>query len=122
MRVDGTVIVTTPQEMALQDARRAINGCRDSGLPVLGLVENMSGLACPHCGGEIHPFGHGGGEAEAERLGLPVLGRIPLDPEALQLADRGQPAAIALPDGPAGRALRRMTDSVMAAMAAVSQR
>lgn len=122
MRVDGAVIVTTPQEVALQDARRAINGCRDSGLPVLGIVENMSGLACPHCGGEIHPFGHGGGEAEAERLGLPVLGRIPLDPEALQLADRGQPAVIALPDGPAGRALGQMAESVMAAMAAVARK
>ncbi len=117
MRVDGVVIVTTPQEVALQDARRAINGCKDSNVPVLGLVENMSGLACPHCGGEIHPFSEGGAARTAEALGLPLLGQIPLDPAALLQADDGRPAVLAAPEGPAGRALLALADAVAAALA-----
>lgn len=116
IRVDGAVIVSTPQEVALQDARRAINGCRDSAIPVLGLVENMSGLACPHCGGEIHPFSTGGTELTASDLGVPLLGRVPLDPAALLQADQGRPAVIAAPDGPAGRALLAVTAAVEQAL------
>lgn len=116
-RVDGALVVTTPQEVALQDARRAVHGMRESGVPVLGLVENMSGLACPHCGGEIHPFGAGGGAEMARRMGLPQLGQIPLDPEALRLADAGQPAVLAAPDGAAGRALLALAGAVKAAVA-----
>lgn len=118
LQVDGAVIVTTPQEVALQDARRAVNGCRDSGVPVLGVVENMSGLTCPHCGGEIQPFGSGGAAAMAAQMGLPLLGQIPLDPQALLLADAGRPAVVAAPDGPAGRALRALASAVAAALAA----
>lgn len=113
VRVDGAVIVTTPQEVALQDARRAVNGCRDSGIPVIGLVENMSGLACPHCGGEIHPFTPGGGGV----AGVELLGRVPLDPEALQLAEHGFTAVLSAPEGPAGQALLGVAEAVEAALA-----
>lgn len=105
VKVDGAVIVSTPQEVALQDARRAMHGCRDSGIAVLGLVENMAGVACPHCGGEIHLFGEGGAARTAAEAGVPLLGQIPLDPQALQLADQGGVAVAAAPQGPAGRAL-----------------
>lgn len=116
IRVDGAVIVSTPQEVALQDARRAVNGCRDSAIPVIGLVENMSGLACPHCGGEIHPFTAGGGDL----AGVPLLGRVPLDPEALLLADKGQLAVLAAPDGAAGRALLAVAEAVEGAFTATA--
>lgn len=116
MRVDGAVIVSTPQEVALQDARRAINGCRDSAVRVLGLVENMSAMACPHCSGEIHPFTTGGAETTAARMDVPLLGRVPLDPAALQLADQGKPAVLAAPEGPAGRALLQVAAAVEAAL------
>lgn len=116
MRVDGAVIVTTPQEVALQDARRAINGCRDSAVPILGIVENMSGLACPHCGGEIHPFTMGGAQATAEQMGVPLLGKVPLDPGAVLLADEGRQAVLAAPDGPAGRALLQVVAAVAKAL------
>jgi ATP-binding protein involved in chromosome partitioning len=120
MRVDGAVIVTTPQEVALQDARRAINGCRDSNVPILGIVENMSGLACPHCGGEIHPFAAGGAAATAEKMGVPVLGQVPLDPSAVILADAGMQVVLAAPDGPSGRALLQVAASVERVLAAMT--
>lgn len=78
-RVDGAVIVTTPQQLSVLDARRAVTACREAEVPVLGLVENMSGQACPHCGGRIEPFESGGGELAARSLEVPFLGRIPLD-------------------------------------------
>ena len=91
LKPDGAVIVSTPQDLALIDARRAIAMFGEVGVPVLGIVENMSGYRCPHCGKQSDPFGHGGAEAEAAALGVPFLGRVPLD-IALRLAsDAGQP-------------------------------
>src|SRR2546427_4150744 len=77
---DGAVIVTTPQEVSLLDVRKSIGFAQAVRLPILGVVENMSGLVCPHCGKTIDVFKRGGGEAAAKELGLPFLGRIPLDP------------------------------------------
>ncbi len=84
------VLVTTPQEIALADLRKSVDFCIQVGLPVLGLVENMSGLTCPHCGGEIELLGSGGGQATAERFNLNFLGRMPWDPQLRQAADAGQ--------------------------------
>ncbi|BDG62003.1 Mrp/NBP35 family ATP-binding protein [Caldinitratiruptor microaerophilus] len=103
-RVDGAVLVTTANEVALQHVRRAATACRASDIPILGMVENMSGLVCPHCGGEVHPFGEGGGEAEAARLGVPFLGRVPFDPAAVA----GGPVVVMRPASPAARALREV--------------
>ncbi len=91
LRPDGAVIVSTPQDLALIDARRAVAMFNEVGVRVLGIVENMSGYLCPHCGEASDPFGHGGAEAEAKAMGVPFLGRVPLD-IALRLAsDAGQP-------------------------------
>jgi len=88
---DGAVIVTTPQDLSLQDVRKSINFCRQLKIPVLGVIENMSGLMCPHCGKMIEVFKRGGGEAMAREMGVPFLGRIPMDPQIVGGADEGKP-------------------------------
>jgi Mrp family chromosome partitioning ATPase len=88
---EGGLIVTTPQEASLADCRKAINFVRAVGLPVLGVVENMSGFVCPHCGEVSDVFGAGGGEAMAQEMGVPFLGRLPLAPEVVALCDQGRP-------------------------------
>ena len=90
-QVDGAIIVTTPQDVALLDSRKAVSFSKQINVPVLGIVENMSGLACPHCGEDIDLFKVGGGERAAKELGVPFLGRIPIDPGVVHKADLGQP-------------------------------
>jgi len=92
--IDGAVVVTTPQEVAILDSSKAVKFVEQLGLPVIGIVENMSGLVCPHCGESIDLFGTGGGEAAAEELHVPFLGRIPLDPEMRKAGDEGRPFLI----------------------------
>jgi Mrp family chromosome partitioning ATPase len=89
-KIDGAVIVTTPQDVALQDAQKAILFAKESGIPVIGVVENMSILTCPHCNKEIDVFKSGGGEKIAEKMSVPFLGRIPLDPEITISCDEGK--------------------------------
>ena len=89
----GAVLVSTPQDLALIDAARAGQLFDSAGVPVIGLVENMSGYACPHCGELSDPFGAGNVEAAAGRLELPFLGRIPLDMEIRRGSDAGEPPA-----------------------------
>ena len=89
----GAIIISTPQDLALIDAARAIDLFRQSSVPIVGLVENMAGYACPHCGEVSDPFGSGGAEAAAGRLELPFLGRIPLDPVIRLASDAGTPPA-----------------------------
>ncbi|WP_296678385.1 Mrp/NBP35 family ATP-binding protein [Novosphingobium sp.] len=98
----GAVIVSTPQDLALIDARRAIQLFEVGQVPIIGMVENMAGYACPHCNEVSDPFGSGGTEAAAAQLGLPFLGRIPLDIVIRQASDAGTPPAAG--DGPHGRA------------------
>lgn len=86
----GAIIVTTPQDVALLDSRKAVNMVKAMKLPVLGIVENMSGLVCPHCGEIISIFGSGGGEKMAEEMDVPFLGAIPMDPKVCALGDRGE--------------------------------
>ena len=88
---DGAVIVTTPQDLSLQDVRKSINFCRQLKIPVLGVIENMSGLVCPHCQKMIEVFKSGGGEAMAKQMGVPFLGRIPMDPQIVEGSDEGKP-------------------------------
>jgi ATP-binding protein involved in chromosome partitioning len=89
--VDGAIIVTTPQDLALLDSRKAVNFAEIVKVPVIGIVENMSGFTCPHCGKVINIFKYGGGEKSAEELGVPFLGRVPLDPQMVEAADSGTP-------------------------------
>jgi ATP-binding protein involved in chromosome partitioning len=89
----GAVIVSTPQDLALIDAARAIDLFRAAGVPIIGLVENMAGYACPHCGEVSDPFGQGGAEAAGARLGIPFLGRVPLTIAIRERSDAGEPPA-----------------------------
>jgi Mrp family chromosome partitioning ATPase len=88
---DGAVIVTTPQDVATADVRKSITFCRELGLPVLGVIENMSGFVCPHCGTVTDIFKTGGGERMAREMGVPFLGRIPIDPAIGEACDAGRP-------------------------------
>lgn len=92
------IIVTTPQEVALIDARRATNMAKKMEIEKIGIVENMSGLICPHCGAQIDLFGAGGGEREAKKLSLLFLGKIPIDPSVRVEADAGRPIVLANPE------------------------
>ena len=89
--VDGAIVVTTPQDLALLDSRKAVNFSGVLKVPVIGIIENMSGFVCPYCGKEINIFKYGGGERAASELGVPFLGRIPLDPKMVEAADAGTP-------------------------------
>jgi ATP-binding protein involved in chromosome partitioning len=89
--VDGAIIVTTPQDVALLDSRKAVGFSKQIKIPVLGIVENMSGMVCPHCGEGIDLFKIGGGEKAAKELGVPFLGRIPIDPRVVLSCDSGEP-------------------------------
>jgi Mrp family chromosome partitioning ATPase len=88
---DGAVIVTTPQKLSLNDVKKSINFCRRIKVPVLGVIENMSGLVCPHCQAMIDLFKKGGGEEMATKMGVPFLGRIPIDPQIVEASDLGEP-------------------------------
>jgi Mrp family chromosome partitioning ATPase len=89
-KVDGAIIVTTPQDVALLDAQKAILFAKDNDVPVIGIIENMSVLTCPHCNEEIDVFKSGGGERIAAKMNVPFLGRIPLDPEIVSKCDEGK--------------------------------
>jgi len=106
------IVVTTPQEVALLDARRAINFAKKLRIPAIGLVENMSGLVCPHCGGDIDLFGAGGGEREAIRQGITFLGGIPIDPEARQAGDSGKPVVLGHASSSVAQAMSAITTRI----------
>ena len=100
----GAVVVSTPQDIALLDARKALDMFAKMGTPVLGIIENMSTYICPQCGHEDHIFGHGGARLEAEKLGLPFLGEIPLNLDIRLAADGGAPIVASKPDSPQAKA------------------
>lgn len=89
--VDGAIIVTTPQDVALLDSRKSVTFCRQLHIPLIGIVENMSGFVCPHCQKEIDIFKTGGGERAARQLDIPFLGKIPLEPGMVESSDSGAP-------------------------------
>lgn len=110
-RPDGAVIVSTPQALSLIDATRAVDLFNKMSVPVLGLVENMAGYTCPHCGEESQPFGRGGAEAAAQELGIAFLGRLPLLPDLRAASDAGLPPALG--DGPESRAFAELAQSLL---------
>ena len=110
--VDASVIVTTPQEVALLDSRKAVVFSRMVQVPVAGIVENMSGFLCPHCGKEIDLFKIGGGEKAARDLQVPFLGRIPLDPQIVRNCDQGNPFVAANPDSAAAMAFMEIGNRI----------
>jgi ATP-binding protein involved in chromosome partitioning len=106
------VIVTTPQEVALADVRKSINFCRTVNLELFGLVENMSGLNCPHCGEIIDLFGAGGGERTAKETGIAFLGRIPMDPRMVACGDSGVSFQKSYPDAAVTKAFGAIADKM----------
>ena len=109
--VDGCVVVTTPQDLALLDARKMISFARDSNVPIVGIIENMSTMNCPHCSGEIDVFKRGGGKKLAEELVLPYLGSIPLDAEVAIRSDSGEPVVLSRPDSAATKAFLELAQN-----------
>ncbi len=109
------VVVTTPQEISLADVRKAINFLQYAQANVLGVVENMSGLYCPHCGGEISLFKKGGGRELADKYGLTFLGAVPLDPATVVAADRGVPVVMLEEDSRAKQGFLELADNIAAA-------
>jgi Mrp family chromosome partitioning ATPase len=106
------VIVTTPQEVALADVRKSINFCRTVNLEMFGLVENMSGLNCPHCGESIELFGAGGGERTAKEMGIAFLGRIPMDPHMVACGDSGVSFQTSYPDSAVTKAFNAIAEQM----------
>jgi ATP-binding protein involved in chromosome partitioning len=110
------VIVSTPQDIALLDARKGLNMFRKVDVPVLGIVENMASFVCPKCGHETAIFRSGGGERTARELGVAFLGSIPLDPAIAEGGDAGNPIVIAQPMGPHAQAFERLAEAVGATL------
>ncbi|MDE2373643.1 MAG: iron-sulfur cluster carrier protein ApbC [Hyphomicrobiales bacterium] len=117
----GAVIVSTPQDLALLDARRGIAMFRRVNVPVLGIVENMSTFVCPHCGERSDIFGHGGARHEAERLGVPFLGEVPLALDIREKSDAGAPVVVSDPQGPHARIFRDIAARVREGLQAESR-
>ncbi|PPR73118.1 MAG: Iron-sulfur cluster carrier protein [Alphaproteobacteria bacterium MarineAlpha3_Bin2] len=106
----GAIIVSTPQDIALLDARRGLNMFRKVDVPVLGLIENMSYFTCPHCGERSEIFSHGGARAEADKLGMDFLGEIPLHMDIRKTSDSGRPIVVSDPDSEYAKAYRAIAD------------
>ena len=109
------VIVTTPQEVSLIDVRKSIRFCQKTKMRILGIVENMSGFICPHCGKPIDLFKKGGGEKLAQELGLRFLGRIPIDPRVVDTGDTGRPFIAAYPESPTAKAFEELIRKIISA-------
>lgn len=118
----GAVIVSTPQDVALQDARKAILMFRQVNVDILGIVENMSYFQCPGCGEQTHVFSHGGGSATAERFGVPFLGEVPLAVDLREGGDVGKPVVAANPDSPCAGAFVQIAENVAAQVSIANQK
>jgi ATP-binding protein involved in chromosome partitioning len=112
----GAVIVSTPQDIALIDAKKGIAMFRKTQVPILGIVENMSVFICPDCGHAHHIFGAHGARDTAQNLGVPFLGEIPLLPRIREMSDAGTPVMVESPDGPEAKAFLAVAEKVMAAL------
>ena len=111
--VQGAVIVTTPQDVAVLDAIKAVKFIEKLELPVIGIIENMSGMICPHCGETIDLFGRGGGKKAAEDLDVPFLGSIPLDPAMVKAGDEGRPYVLRHADTPTWKAVDTVMENLV---------
>ncbi|HBI15579.1 MAG TPA: ATPase [Desulfobulbaceae bacterium] len=107
------LVVTTPQSLALADVRKSLNFCKAVKMPIIGVVENMSGFICPHCGQEVDIFSTGGGEKIAREFDVPFLGRVPMDPRIVVAGDTGNPNLAAGGDTPASNAFKGVVDAVI---------
>jgi ATP-binding protein involved in chromosome partitioning len=114
-RPAGAIIVSTPQDLSLIDARRAVDLFNKTSVPVLGIIENMATYTCPHCGQDSHPFGTGGAEQAAAELGVPFLGRLPLSIAIREASDAGHPPAAS--DGPEAEAFAALAAKLLKAVA-----
>ena len=110
--MDGVIIVTIPSEVSEDVVRKAVTFSRKMDVPILGVVENMSGVVCPHCGESFEVFGDGGGERVSSDMGIPLLGKIPLDPRISAAMDAGTPFIAALPDTPAAIEFRSIVEKI----------
>jgi ATP-binding protein involved in chromosome partitioning len=117
-RPAGAVIVSTPQDLSLIDATRAIDLFGKTSVPVLGIIENMAGYQCPHCGESSDPFGQGGAEVSAAKLGVPFLGRLPLSASLREASDAGRPPAAG--EGPAAEAFAAIARQLLAELEKVA--
>ena len=115
--LSGAVIVSTPQDLALIDARRGVTMFRKVSVPILGVIENMAAFVCPNCGHESHIFGHGGARAEAARLDVPFLGEVPLTMAIRETSDAGRPVVATEPDGPQARVYRAIAKKLWSNLA-----
>lgn len=111
---DGAVVVTTPQDLSLADVRKSITFCHAMKLPVLGVVENMSGFVCHHCGNTVDIFKTGGGEKMAAEMRAPFLGRIPIDPKMVESGDSGKPFVEAFAESETSKAFIRIIEPLLA--------
>ena len=118
----GAVIVSTPQDIALLDARKGLNMFRKVDVPVLGIIENMSYFSCPHCGQRSEIFAHGGARKEAERLGVEFLGEIPLDIAIRETSDSGQPIVVSQPDSAHAKTYRAIAKRLLEKLAPAGAR
>lgn len=118
--LSGAIMVTTPQEVSLLDVRKGLQMFRKMNVPVLGIVENMAGFACPHCGHATPIFGEGGGARLASEFEIPVLGSIPIDPETRIGGDTGEPIVVARPSSPQADAFRRVAVAVRDRLAGIA--
>jgi ATP-binding protein involved in chromosome partitioning len=116
--LSGAIIVTTPQDVALIDARKGLNMFRKMGVPVLGIIENMSHYVCPDCGREERIFKRGGGRQTAETLEVPFLGEIPIDPKIVIGGDSGKPIVALEPESPAARTYLAVAETIARALRA----
>jgi len=120
--VNGAVIVTTPQEISLIDAHRGLEMFRKLNVPVLGLIENMSGFTCRHCGEVTHVFRHGGGERIARELEIPFLGAVPLDPDVVVAGDEGEPIVVRDPEAAGSLAFLAVARTAAAQLRALNEK
>jgi ATP-binding protein involved in chromosome partitioning len=117
----GAIIVSTPQDLALIDARKGLAMFNKTQVPVLGIIENMSTFVCPHCGTESHIFGHGGARNEARKLAVPFLGEIPLVPAIRETSDAGIPIVVQAPGGKEAQAFRAVASEIAASIAVAAR-
>ena len=112
-KADGMVIVTTPQDVALLDSRKSLRFGAETHIPIIGIVENMSGFVCPHCGEVTDIFKSGGGEAAAKELNVQFLGKVPIEPGVVDAGDSGMPVVLKYPDSASAKAFKSIVDKIV---------
>ena len=112
-KADGMVVVTTPQDVALLDSRKSVGFAAETKIPIIGIIENMSGFVCPHCGEITNIFKSGGGEATAKEMNIQFLGRVPIEPSVVDSGDAGMPVVLKYPDSASAKAFNEIIDKIV---------